>query len=213
MALLLTAYLLNSFVLRSGIMRHIPSPPDVERRIDSLMALMTLEDKIGQMTLFTSDWELTGPTLRATYKEDIRKGRVGAIFNAHTADYTRELQRIAVEETRLGIPLLFGYDVIHGYKTIFPIPLGEAASWDLTAIEKAARVAALESSAAGLHWTFAPMVDIARDPRWGRVAEGAGDFIPVSRSMLSYPSSSTYLNRPLVTFSSANATTSPLRNL
>lgn len=175
MALLLTAYLLNSFVLRSGIMRHIPSPPDVERRIDSLMALMTLEDKIGQMTLFTSDWELTGPTLRATYKEDIRKGRVGAIFNAHTADYTRELQRIAVEETRLGIPLLFGYDVIHGYKTIFPIPLGEAASWDLTAIEKAARVAALESSAAGLHWTFAPMVDIARDPRWGRVAEGAGE--------------------------------------
>jgi beta-glucosidase len=127
------------------------------------------------MTLFTSDWDQTGPTLRANYKEDIRAGKVGAIFNAHTAAYTRELQRMSVEETRLGIPLLFGYDVIHGYKTIFPISLGEAASWDLAAIEKAARIAAVEASAAGLHWTFAPMVDIARDPRWGRISEGAGE--------------------------------------
>ncbi|HRF41644.1 MAG TPA: beta-glucosidase BglX, partial [Saprospiraceae bacterium] len=109
------------------------------------------------------------------YKEDIKKGRVGAIFNAHTAAYTKELQRIAVEETRLGIPLLFGYDVIHGYKTIFPIPLGESASWDLQAIEKSARIAGVEAAASGLHWTFAPMVDIARDPRWGRMAEGAGE--------------------------------------
>ncbi|MFN6072511.1 MAG: glycoside hydrolase family 3 N-terminal domain-containing protein, partial [Bacteroidota bacterium] len=143
--------------------------------VDSLLSIMTLEEKVGQMTLFTSDWELTGPTLRATYKEDIQNGRCGAIFNAHTAAYTRELQKIAVNETRLGIPLLFGYDVIHGYKTIFPIPLGESASWDLEAIEKSARVAADESTAAGLHWTFAPMVDISRDPRWGRVAEGAGE--------------------------------------
>ena len=175
-ALLVVAYLMNSFVLRSGIMKDAPPRNDaIERRVDSLLALMTLEEKIGQMTLFTSDWEMTGPTLRATYKEDIKKGRVGAIFNAHTAAYTKELQRIAVEETRLGIPLLFGYDVIHGYKTIFPIPLGESASWDLQAIEKSARIAGVEAAASGLHWTFAPMVDIARDPRWGRMAEGAGE--------------------------------------
>ncbi len=146
-----------------------------ETRIDSILVLMTVDEKIGQMTLFTSDWDVTGPTIRATYKEDIKSGRVGAIFNAHTAAYTRELQRISVEETRLGIPLLFGYDVIHGYKTIFPISLGEAASWDMEAIEKAARIAAIEATAAGLHWTFAPMVDIARDPRWGRISEGAGE--------------------------------------
>jgi len=146
-----------------------------EGRINDLLGQMTLNEKIGQMTLFTSDWDVTGPTLRSTYKEDIRAGKVGAIFNAHTAAYTRELQRISVEETRLGIPLLFGYDVIHGYRTIFPISLGEAASWDLAAIEQSARIAATEASAAGLHWTFAPMVDIARDPRWGRISEGAGE--------------------------------------
>jgi len=144
-------------------------------QIDDLMTKMTLEEKIGQMTLFTSDWDQTGPTLREGYKEDIKTARLGALFNAHTAAYTREMQRIAIEETRLGIPLLFGYDVIHGYKTIFPIPLAEAASWDLEAIEKSARIAAEEATAAGLHWTFAPMVDIARDPRWGRIAEGAGE--------------------------------------
>jgi beta-glucosidase len=144
-------------------------------RIEVLLGQMTLEEKIGQMTLFTSDWDVTGPTLRASNKEDIKSGKVGAIFNAHTAAYTRDLQRIAIEETRLGIPLLFGYDVIHGYRTIFPISLGESASWDLEAIELSARVAATEAAAAGLHWTFAPMVDIARDPRWGRISEGAGE--------------------------------------
>lgn len=147
----------------------------VDQRVDSVMALMTLDEMIGQMNLFTSDWAVTGPTLRANYKADILAGKVGAIFNAHTAEYNRELQRMAVEETRLGIPLIFGYDVIHGYKTITPVPLGEAASWDLEAIERAARIAAEEASAAGLHWTFAPMVDIARDPRWGRIMEGAGE--------------------------------------
>ncbi len=144
-------------------------------RADSLLARMTIEEKIGQLSLFTTDWESTGPTIREGYKEDIRLGRCGALFNSHTTAFTRELQRIAVEETRLKIPLLFGYDVIHGYKTIFPIPLGEAASWDLPAIEHSARVAATEAAAAGLHWTFAPMVDISRDPRWGRVMEGAGE--------------------------------------
>lgn len=144
-------------------------------RVDSVLHLMTLEEKVGQMTLFTSDWDVTGPTMRSTYKADIKAGKVGAIFNAHTADYNRELQRIAVEETRLGIPLIFGYDVIHGYKTIFPVPLGESSSWDLTAMERSARIAATEAAAAGLHWTFAPMVDIAHDPRWGRIMEGAGE--------------------------------------
>ncbi|MCC7504661.1 MAG: glycoside hydrolase family 3 C-terminal domain-containing protein, partial [Saprospiraceae bacterium] len=144
-------------------------------RVEKLLAQMTLEEKIGQMTLFTTDWGSTGPTIREGYKNDIRKGNCGALFNSHTAAFTRELQRIAVEETRLHIPLIFGYDVIHGYKTIFPIPLGEAASWDLEAIEKSARVAGAEASAAGLHWTFAPMVDVSRDPRWGRVMEGAGE--------------------------------------
>ena len=100
----------------------------IEQRVDSVLRLMTTEEKIGQMTQFTSDWDVTGPTMRAEYKSDIRKGRVGSIFNAHTAKYNRELQRVAVEETRMKIPLLFGYDVIHGYKTIFPIPLGETAS-------------------------------------------------------------------------------------
>lgn len=144
-------------------------------QIETLLDKMTTEEKIGQLTLFTSDWDVTGPTLRGNYKEDILSGKVGAIFNAHTADYNRELQRIAIEETRLGIPLLFGYDVIHGYKTIFPISLGESASWDLEAIEESAQVAAAEAAAAGLHWTFAPMVDVARDPRWGRISEGAGE--------------------------------------
>lgn len=143
--------------------------------IDSLMNKMTLAEKIGQMTLFTSDWSVTGPTLRPQYKDDIKSGKVGAVFNAYTAKYTRELQRLAVENTRMKIPLLFGYDVIHGQQTIFPIPLGESCSWDLTEIENSARVAAEEASAQGLHWTYAPMVDIARDPRWGRVMEGAGE--------------------------------------
>ena len=110
-----------------------------------LFKRMTVREKIGQTTAFTSGWSTTGPTMHAGYREDIEAGRVGAVFNAFTAAYTRELQALAVEATRLGIPLLFGYDVVHGYKTIFPIPLGEAASWDLEAIENAARVAEIEN--------------------------------------------------------------------
>lgn len=147
----------------------------IEAKVDSILKLMTLDEKIGQTVLFTSDWAVTGPTMRSGYLEDVKKGRVGSIFNAYTAEFTRSLQKMALEETRLKIPLLFGYDVIHGFKTIFPIPLGESASWDMAAIESSARVAAEEASAAGLHWTYAPMVDIARDPRWGRVSEGAGE--------------------------------------
>ncbi|MES2339818.1 MAG: beta-glucosidase BglX [Pseudomonadota bacterium] len=143
--------------------------------VDALIARMTLPEKIGQLTLLTSDWVSTGPTLRAGYKEDVAAGKVGAIFNAHSVAYTRELQKLAVEGTRLKIPLLFGYDVIHGHRTIFPISLGEAASWDLDAIRQSARISATEAAAEGLHWTYAPMVDISRDPRWGRMSEGAGE--------------------------------------
>ena len=147
----------------------------VEERVIKLLDKMTLEEKIGQLTLYTTDWGSTGPTIREGYKNDIRSGACGNLFNSHTVGFVRELQRVAVEETRLKIPLLFGFDVIHGYKTIFPIPLGEAASWDMEVVERAARVAAIEATAAGLNWTYAPMVDISRDPRWGRVMEGAGE--------------------------------------
>jgi beta-glucosidase len=140
-----------------------------------LLNSMTLDEKIGQLSLFTTDWESTGPTIRETYKEDIRKGQAGALFNSHTVPFTKELQRIAVEETRLKIPLLFGYDVVHGYRTIFPIPLAESCSWNMELMESTAQIAAKEAAAAGLHWSFAPMVDISRDPRWGRVMEGAGE--------------------------------------
>lgn len=148
---------------------------DLDRKVDSVLSLMTLEEKIGQMTLFTSDMDQTGAFIRKEYEEDIKSGRAGAIFNAYGVAYTRKLQEMAVNNTRLGIPLIFGYDVIHGHRTIFPVPLAEAASWDLTAIEEAARIAAIEASAEGLHWTFAPMCDISRDPRWGRIVEGAGE--------------------------------------
>jgi len=181
--LLLISLGLSSFLCTRSPMVQMEKSPNmvastdspIDKRVDSLLRLMTLEEKIGQMTLYTTDWGATGPTIREGYTKDIRSGACGALFNSHTVKFTRELQRIAVEETRLKIPLIFGYDVIHGYKTIFPIPLGEAASWDLTAIERAARVAAIESTAAGLNWTFAPMVDVGRDPRWGRVMEGAGE--------------------------------------
>ena len=147
----------------------------LDQKVDSVLNLMTLDEKIGQLVLYTSNWDVTGPVMGTDNLKAIREGRCGNIFNAYTAKYTRQLQEVAVKETRLGIPLLFGYDVIHGHKTIFPISLGEAASWDLTAIEKSASVAAKEAAAMGINWTYAPMVDIARDPRWGRISEGAGE--------------------------------------
>lgn len=153
----------------------LQNPSPYEQQIDSILNLMTLEEKVGQMVQFTSGWDVTGPVIDENYQTYIREGKVGSVFNAHTVTYNRRLQQIAVDETRLGIPLIFGYDVIHGYKTIFPISLGEAASWDLEAIQLSARIAADEASAAGLHWTFAPMVDISFDPRWGRISEGAGE--------------------------------------
>ena len=148
---------------------------NADPRVDSLLRVMTLEEKIGQMVLFTSDWDITGPTIKEGYLDDIRNGRCGNVFNAYTTSYIRELQRVAVEESRLGIPLLFGYDVVHGHKTIFPVPLAESCSWDLDLMRRTAAASAAEAAASGLNWTFAPMVDISVDPRWGRVCEGAGE--------------------------------------
>ncbi len=149
--------------------------PKSEASIENILKKMTLEEKIGQLTLFTSDWSVTGATIRKDYLDLIDKGQVGAILNAYSVDFVTKLQKQAVEKTRLGIPLIFGYDVIHGHRTIFPIPIAQASSWDLAAIEKSDRIAATEASAEGLNWTYSPMVDIARDPRWGRVMEGAGE--------------------------------------
>ena len=157
----------------------VREPFSIEEKINALLQKMTLEEKVGQMNQYNGFWEVTGPAPKdgdAKKKYDhLRKGLVGAVLNVKGTENVRKLQEIAVKETRLGIPLLFGYDVIHGHKTLFPIPLGEAASWDLAAIEKSARVAAIEASAVGINWTFAPMVDITRDARWGRVMEGAGE--------------------------------------
>lgn len=150
-----------------------------EHKIDELISKMTIEEKVGQMNLYNGFWDATGPVPKEgnakTKYEHLRKGWVGAMLNVRGVDKTRSLQKIAVEETRLGIPLLFGFDVIHGFKTLSPIPIAESASWDLEAIEKSARVGAIEASAAGINWTFAPMIDISRDPRWGRVMEGGGE--------------------------------------
>ncbi|HPF95910.1 MAG TPA: glycoside hydrolase family 3 N-terminal domain-containing protein [Mangrovimonas sp.] len=146
-----------------------------EAKVDSLMALMTLQEKIGQTIMYGGSWDQTGPIVGANNGKLIREGNMGGMLNAFTVKGTKDLQTIAVEDSRLGIPLLFGYDVIHGHRTIFPINLGMAASWDLKLIEESSRIAAEEASAEGLHWTFSPMVDISREPRWGRISEGAGE--------------------------------------
>ncbi|AWI26735.1 beta-glucosidase BglX [Flavobacterium pallidum] len=143
--------------------------------VADLMSKMTVDEKIYQLVQFTSDGTVTGPKSGDNYITRIQQGKVGSVLNATGAANNRMIQKIAVENSRLKIPLLFGHDVIHGYKTIFPINLGMASSFDPSAVEKAARIAAIEASAGGIQWTFAPMVDIARDPRWGRVSEGSGE--------------------------------------
>ena len=151
----------------------------INKKVDSLLGIMTLDEKIGQMNQYNGFWDVTGPAPKngdAKFKfNNLKKGLVGSMLNVRGVEEITALQKIAVEETRLGIPLIIGNDVIHGYKTLSPIPLAEAASWDLKEIENSARIAALEASAAGTNWTFAPMVDISRDARWGRVMEGAGE--------------------------------------
>ena len=136
---------------------------------------MTLEEKLGQLNQPTGPANETGPAARAGTVADIRAGRIGSFLGVYGAAYTREFQRVAVEESRLRIPLLFAHDVIHGFRTIFPVPLAEASSWDPVAVERSAHIAAIEGTAHGVHWTYAPMVDIGRDPRWGRVVEGSGE--------------------------------------
>jgi beta-glucosidase len=151
-------------------------PKNIPQKVEALLKKMTLAEKIGQLNQYNGDWAATGPvTTDVGNKLDaIKRGEVGSILNIVGVQHTRVFQEAAMQ-SRLKIPLLFGQDVIHGYSVTFPIPLAEAASWDLTAIERSARIAATEAAAGGVHWTFAPMVDIARDPRWGRVMEGAGE--------------------------------------
>ena len=151
------------------------SPQDMDRFIDVLMNKMTLEEKIGQLNLPVTGEITTGQAKSSDIATKIKQGEVGGLFNLQGVDKIRDVLRLAVENSRLGIPLLFGMDVIHGYETIFPIPLGLSCTWDIPAIEESARIAAVEASADGISWTFSPMVDISRDPRWGRVSEGSGE--------------------------------------
>jgi len=151
----------------------------IEQKVDSLLSIMTLEEKVGQMNQYNGFWDVTGPSPEGGNAEKkyehLKKGWVGSMLSVRGVKEVREVQKIAVEESRLGIPLVIGFDVIHGYKTLAPIPLAEAASWDMDAIKTSASVAAAEASASGINWAFAPVVDIARDARWGRVMEGAGE--------------------------------------
>ena len=179
--------LIIPFILVSSFTKETSNSKDnisnsnqtIENKVAQLLSKMTLEEKIGQMNQYNGFWDVTGPTPltgnAAKKYEHLKKGYVGSMLNVRGVKDVRAVQKIAVEETRLGIPLIIGFDVIHGYKTLSPIPLAEASSWDLEAIKKSAQMAAKESAAAGINWTFAPMVDISRDARWGRVMEGAGE--------------------------------------
>lgn len=158
------------------------APPDkakdkvkMDRFISTLMSKMSIDEKAGQLVQYTGEMSTTGSQVRQNFREEIENGRVGSILNAYTPEFTRHLQTLAIQKTKHKIPLLFGYDVVHGHRTVFPIPLGESATWSPELAEKSARIAAEEAAADGIHWTFAPMLDISRDPRWGRVSEGSGE--------------------------------------
>jgi beta-glucosidase len=166
-ALLLLVLTLSSLPVSAQV-----RPRDIENKINALLARMTLAEKLGQLQQL--DGEANG-NFRPEHRDLVRQGLLGSTLNVRGVQLTNELQAIAVKESRLKIPLIFGFDVIHGYRTIFPVPLGEASSWDPAAAEKSASIAAAEARSAGVHWTFAPMVDIARDARWGRIVEGAGE--------------------------------------
>ena len=152
-----------------------PEEAKMNTFISNLMAKMTVDEKIGQLNLPSSGDITTGQANSSDIGKKIKDGQVGGLFNIKGVDKIKAVQKVAVEDSRLKIPLLFGMDVIHGYNTVFPIPLGMSATWDMTAVEKSARVAAIEASASGINWTFSPMVDISRDPRWGRISEGSGE--------------------------------------
>ena len=171
-------FLLTAVITASAVTAMAASQADkgkMDQFIDNLMGKMTLQEKIGQLNLPVSGEIVTGQAKSSDVAGKIRKGQVGGLFNVKGVENIREVQKIAVEQSRLKIPLLFGMDVIHGYETVFPIPLALSCSWDMEAIKESARIAAKESSADGICWTFSPMVDICRDPRWGRMAEGGGE--------------------------------------
>ncbi|TRO67524.1 beta-glucosidase BglX [Christiangramia sabulilitoris] len=176
--LLITTLCLGSFSFygqQSGIKSSVQ---EVEKKVDSVLNLMTLEEKVGQMIQYNGSWDLTGPASETGNKEKeerLKKGLVGSMLNVLSVEATEKAQRLNMENSRIKIPLIFGYDVIHGYNTIFPVPLGETASWDMEAAQESARIAALESAAQGVNWTFSPMIDISRDARWGRIMEGSGE--------------------------------------
>ena len=171
--------LLISFITANAQNSAISSSiENVEFKVDSVLAKMTLEEKVGQLVQYNGSWDLTGPAseLGSKQKENnLKKGLVGSMLNVLSVEATREAQKLIMDNSRMKIPLIFGYDVIHGYKTIFPVPLGETASWDLEAMELSARIAAIESVAEGINWTFSPMIDVSRDARWGRIMEGSGE--------------------------------------
>ena len=168
-----------SFLLFSSCNQKKSTSSAEDKFVANLLSKMTLQEKIGQLNLSTSRWEMTGPAPKnndsQNLLENIKSGKVGAMLNVNGAEETYNAQKLAVENSRLGIPLIFGYDVIHGYKTMFPIPLGESSSWEPEMAKLSAQVAAKEAAAAGLQWTFAPMMDVGRDARWGRVMEGCGE--------------------------------------
>ena len=170
-----TGLLLAAAFIGAAAMQAQKSPQDMDRFIDALMKRMTVEEKIGQLNLPVTGEITTGQAKSSDVAKKIEQGLVGGLFNLKGVDKIRDVQKLAVENSRLSIPLLFGMDVIHGYETIFPIPLGLSCTWDMAAIRESARIAAIEASADGISWTFSPMVDISRDPRWGRVSEGSGE--------------------------------------
>ncbi|MBK5720257.1 beta-glucosidase BglX [Dysgonomonas sp. Marseille-P4677] len=173
--LLIVALSLGILSLSAQVKSSVSEDPKMDKFINDLMKKMTIEEKIGQLNLPSSGDITTGQAKSSNIADKIKKGQVGGLFNIKGVEKIKDVQRVAVEESRLKIPLIFGMDVIHGYETVFPIPLGLSCSWDMAAIEQSARVAAVEASADGICWTFSPMVDISRDPRWGRVSEGNGE--------------------------------------
>ena len=175
-------YIIKNKNVESKVVSNTDNP--IEQKVDSVIALMHINEKIGQLVQYSGKWDATGPSASNNdqYKlEKLKKGEVGSMLNITSVASTRKTQKIVMEHSRLKIPLIFGYDVIHGYKTIFPIPLGESASWDLDIIKKSAEIAAKETAASGIHWTFAPMIDISRDARWGRIMEGAGEDVYLNK--------------------------------
>jgi beta-glucosidase len=176
--LLIIVLFYGGFIALGQNSKILSSVKNVETKVDSVLALMTLEEKVGQLIQYNGSWDLTGPASELDNKqkeENIKKGLVGSMLNVLSVKATKEAQKLLMENSRMKIPMMFGYDVIHGYKTIFPVPLGETASWDLEAMENSARIAAIESVADGINWTFSPMIDISRDARWGRIMEGSGE--------------------------------------